>query len=650
MHMKTFWLVALIAGLAAVLEAAGGLGVSPVALTRETMAGVAASSDTLRLTNTSAAGTVYYGASVTAGGGWLGIAGTVQGALGPGGAVGLTVSYAALGAGEYSGQILVTNALVEGGVTNAGSPREVPVLLRVNPRPELMVSATVISNMASEGEDAEPRIFQVWNGSGYYTLTYSIADDVPWVIPSVSGGTSTSEHDVISLDYSTAGLAAGSYTGRVTVTASEPVGGTNARVIVLRLEVTGLAGLGCDGVAQEYNLRMGDSPVARSFKVWNTGVSAGTALRWSAAVVAGGGNAAAVDQAGFSRQQADTSWLTLAPAGGELGAGAAPRTVTLTCNPAGLAPGNYSAIVRVSGVDTLTGLEARGSPYDIGVGLLVRAGDRLHFGGDYGSALLVYGAETGLWGLGDLSGATVWDLFGGYGYYPVPGDYNGDGTAELGVYRAASGGWYWKGVGSGDVVMLGNWGGADYRPVQGDFDGDGRQDFILYNEAAGRWYALLSGYGYQGVMVEFGGPGYAAVHGDFDGDGRADPALYNAGAGTWHGLLSSLGYKYIQGQFGGAEYAGLAGDFDGDGRSELCLYHASGRWYILAVDGRMLVHGDWWGGPGWAPVTADYDGDGADDLAVYEAASGRWRIRRLNGTILAWDMLLGGYGYQAVGK
>ena len=70
----------------------------------------------------------------------------------------------------------------------------------------------------------------------------------------------------------------------------------------------------------------------------------------------------------------------------------------------------------------------------------------------------------------------------------------------------------------------------------------------------------------------------------------------------------------------------------------------------MTVDGRMLVHGDWWGGPGWTPVTADYDGDGADDLAVYEAASGRWRIRRLNGTVLAWDMLLGGYGYQAVGK
>jgi len=186
--------------------------------------------------------------------------------------------------------------------------------------------------------------------------------------------------------------------------------------------------------------------------------------------------------------------------------------------------------------------------------------------------------------------------------------------------------------------------------VQGDFDGDGRQDFVLYHEGQGQWYALLSAYGYQGVQVSFGGPGYAAVHGDFDGDGLADPALYHAGQGVWQGLVSSLGYKYVQGAFGGPGYQGLAGDFDGDGRTDLCLYHVSGRWYILSVDGRVLLNGDWWGGPGWTPAVADYDGDGADDLAVYDEAGGRWRIRRRNGTTLAWDMPLGGYGYQAVGK
>ncbi len=613
----------------------GGLVVEPASFSRAVMAGINLEEDELRLTNASVSGTVYYGAAVTAGVGWLGLGAPAQWSLAPGGEGTLAVTYstAGLATGQYSGKILLTNAVVEGLETNEGAPREVPVLLQVNPRPELQVSATVISNMASEGEDAEPRIFQVWNGSGYYTLNYSIADDAPWVIPSVSAGSCTTEHDVIGLDYSTAGLAAGSYTGRVTVTAAEPVGGVKSRVIVLRLEVTGLAGLGCDGSAQAYDLRLGEGAAEGSFKVWNTGMSAGTSLRWSAALASGA-----------------APWLSLSPSAGEAGAGGAKQTVRVRCDPAGMEPGSYSALVRVSGVDTLTGQAARGSPHDIYVSLLVRAGDRLHFGGDYGSSLIVYGAETGYWGLGDLSGEQYWTWFGGYGYAPAPGDYDGDGVAELGVYRASSGGWYWRKAGSENIYLLGNWGGPGCQPVQGDFDGDGRQDFVLYHEGQGQWYALLSAYGYQGVQVSFGGPGYAAVHGDFDGDGLADPALYHAGQGVWQGLVSSLGYKYVQGAFGGPGYQGLAGDFDGDGRTDLCLYHVSGRWYILSVDGRVLLNGDWWGGPGWTPAVADYDGDGADDLAVYDEAGGRWRIRRRNGTTLAWDMPLGGYGYQAVGK
>ena len=55
---------------------------------------------------------------------------------------------------------------------------------------------------------------------------------------------------MITLEYSTAGLAQEATLGCWTVTASEPVGEVKSRDIVLRLNVTGLAGLGGDGKEQ----------------------------------------------------------------------------------------------------------------------------------------------------------------------------------------------------------------------------------------------------------------------------------------------------------------------------------------------------------------------------------------------------------------
>ena len=64
----------------------------------------------------------------------------------------------------------------------------------------------------------------------------------------------------------------------------------------------------------------------------------------------------------------------------------------------------------------------------------------------------------------------------------APGDFNGDGTAELSVFRGYAGTWYI--LGSPSV----SFGAADDIPVVIDYEGDGTQDRVLYRPSTGAWY------------------------------------------------------------------------------------------------------------------------------------------------------------------
>jgi hypothetical protein len=66
--------------------------------------------------------------------------------------------------------------------------------------------------------------------------------------------------------------------------------------------------------------------------------------------------------------------------------------------------------------------------------------------------------------------------------------------------------------GSNYAAMAINWGGSGYSPVRGDFDGDGRQDLALYQGSSGLWSILLSSTNYATTLGKsWGGSGYAPV-------------------------------------------------------------------------------------------------------------------------------------------
>ena len=125
---------------------------------------------------------------------------------------------------------------------------------------------------------------------------------------------------------------------------------------------------------------------------------------------------------------------------------------------------------------------------------------------------------------------------------PVPGDYNGNGIADIAIYRRSTGQWFiLYDNGSSTTV---NWGSsvvADV-PVPADYDGDGKLDFGVFRETTGTWIVHLSSNNTSKTLA-WGSPslGDTPIASDFDGDGKADFAVFRATTGAWYIAYSSGG-------------------------------------------------------------------------------------------------------------
>jgi hypothetical protein len=144
---------------------------------------------------------------------------------------------------------------------------------------------------------------------------------------------------------------------------------------------------------------------------------------------------------------------------------------------------------------------------------------------------------AGLWQIALSSGTEYAQQWGMAGDKPVPADFDGDGRAELAVFRPSEGKWYIANFWTGAITIV-NWGVTGDIPVVGDYNGDGRADYAVYRPSNNNWYRMHSSDHSINVQT-WGAAGDVVTPGDYDGDGRMDIAVFRPSEGEWYVLTAA---------------------------------------------------------------------------------------------------------------
>jgi hypothetical protein len=256
------------------------------------------------------------------------------------------------------------------------------------------------------------------------------------------------------------------------------------------------------------------------------------------------------------------------------------------------------------------------------------------FDGDGRADLTVFRPSTGSWyilrsGTGYTTSMSV--SLGLSTDMPVPGDYDGDGKVDPAVYRPSTGRWFILTSSSNYTTStVVSWGVSTDVPVPGDYDGDFKVDPAVYRPSTGQWFVLNSNTSYtSSIVVPWGVSTDVPVPGDYDGDFKVDPAVYRPSTGQWFVLNSNTSYtSSIVVSWGVSTDVPVPGDYDGDGKTDPAVYRPStGQWFTLNSSTSYTSSGmAWWGLSTDIPVPRDYDGDRKTDPAVYRPSTGQWWV------------------------
>jgi hypothetical protein len=212
-------------------------------------------------------------------------------------------------------------------------------------------------------------------------------------------------------------------------------------------------------------------------------------------------------------------------------------------------------------------------------------------------------------------------VFGMSGGTPVTGDFNGDGVADVGVYK--DGDWYLDLNGDGQWDQGDLWaklGKPGDRPITGDWDGDGKTDIGVFGPA---WE------GDDRALARE--PGLPGADNDAHGKAKNVPPSDDE-APVEHRLLKRTSTGKVRAdvidhvfEYGRPGDMPVTGDWNGDGHDNIGVYRGGSFYLDMNSNGRwdgedkivdLGIHG--------TPVAGDFNGDGVDRLGV--VVGGKWHI------------------------
>jgi hypothetical protein len=263
--------------------------------------------------------------------------------------------------------------------------------------------------------------------------------------------------------------------------------------------------------------------------------------------------------------------------------------------------------------------------YDLYVdGAYVTSGD---MDGDGKADMTVFRPSNGTFYELDSDPSVVAQQWGTNGDVPVRGDFDGDGLTDIGVWRPSTGQWFIIPSSNPGSPIIQQWGASGDIPVPGDYDGDGITDFAVFRPSNGGWYIIPSSNPGSPIFQQWGANGDIPAPADYDGDGQTDFAVFRPSNGEWYIIPSgNPGTPFAQ-QWGASGDKPVPGDYDGDGKADIGVFRPSnGEWYIIPSSNPGTPLLQQWGASGDIPVPADYDGDRKTDLAVWRPSNGVWYV------------------------
>jgi hypothetical protein len=207
----------------------------------------------------------------------------------------------------------------------------------------------------------------------------------------------------------------------------------------------------------------------------------------------------------------------------------------------------------------------------------------------------------------------------------------GDGDDTTGVFRPSNGLLYLKNsndTGFADVAL--NYGLPGDYPVVGDWDGNGTVTIGIYR---GNTFYLRNEntLGFATIVFDFGQVGDQPIAGDWDGDGIDTIGVFRPSNAQFM-LRNSNDTGPAEATFylGNPGDVGIAGDWNGDGIDSTGVFRPSNG-IIFLKDTNVTGFANYalnYGLPGDKPVMGDWNNDGVDTIGIYR--NGLFYLRNEN--------------------